>query len=110
MITMTTKTLTKKSNHKLGRLHLDRRAAQLATVEADKDADGHLTTLQVANWLGVSTQWLEIQRGKEGGPPFLRLAPQMIRYRRDDVVKWLKDREFKRTSQYMDRGDAKAVE
>jgi hypothetical protein len=93
-----------------GRLHLDRRAGQLATVEADKDADGHLTTLMVADWLGVSTQWLEIQRGKEGGPPFLRLAPQMIRYRRDDVVKWLKDREFKRTSQYMDRDSRAKVE
>jgi hypothetical protein len=94
-----------------GRLHLDRRAGQLAAAVPDADADNHLTTLQVANWLGVSTQWLEIQRMQEGGPPFLRLAPQLIRYRRDQVVAWLKEREFKFTAQYTERGyRAKAVE
>jgi hypothetical protein len=100
---MTSKTQTKKPNlRRTGRLQIDRRAGQLAaTVVPDADADHLMTTLQVANWLGVSTQWLEIMRMQAGGPPFLRLSPQMIRYRRDDVVKWLKERDFRFTSQYM---------
>ncbi|MGY2905230.1 helix-turn-helix transcriptional regulator [Bradyrhizobium sp. URHC0002] len=85
-----------------GRLHLDRRASSLiaAAVTSEGGADDLLTTQQVANWLGVSTQWMEIQRDRDTGPPFQRLAPQLIRYKRDTVLTWLKQREYARTSQY----------
>ena len=42
--------------------HLDSRADQLLAVEADHDADDLLSTLDVAQWLGVSPQWLTIGR------------------------------------------------
>jgi hypothetical protein len=80
--------------------HLDRRAEAIADAVGEGDSSDLLTTLQVANWLGVSTQWLEIGRSKNYGPPFVRLAPQVVRYKRGVVLAWLKQREFASTAQY----------
>lgn len=79
--------------------HLDQRAAHLA---ADGDGDGYdlFSTRQLAAWLGISTQWLEIGRSKNYGPPFLRLAPRMVRYRRADVLAWLATRTHACTAEY----------
>jgi hypothetical protein len=51
------------------RHHLDRRAAGLAD-EGHGDPDNLLSTPALAEWLGVSTQWLEVGRSKGYGPPF----------------------------------------
>jgi predicted DNA-binding transcriptional regulator AlpA len=79
------------------RHHLDRRAAQLLTTIKVKRPpaadDDMLSTQQVADLLGVSEQWLEVGRVKNYGPPFIRLAPRLIRYPRAGLVKWLKQRE-----------------
>jgi predicted DNA-binding transcriptional regulator AlpA len=76
------------------RHHLDRRAGNIA---CDGPDDELLNTKTVAALLGVSRQWLEIGRSKRKngepyGPPFLRLAPQVIRYRRSAVKEWLTKR------------------
>jgi len=81
------------------RHHLDRRAADLAEAGAG-DGDDLLNTTELAEWLQVSEQWLEIGRSKHYGPPFVRLAPTRIRYKRSSVLRWLKEREFSSTSQY----------
>src|SRR5262249_2249561 len=59
-----------------------------------------MATVRVAVWLGVSPEWLEIGRSKGWGPPFLRLSPRRVRYRRGDVKKWLQERAYRSTSQY----------
>lgn len=81
--------------------HLDRRAVQLATsTDAAGPADDLLTTAAVAAWLGVSLQFLEIGRNRGYGPKFVRLTPRMIRYRRGDVVAWLRERAHHSTAEY----------
>ena len=81
------------------RLHLDRRVEAIIAA-GDGSDDDLLTTLQVANWLGTSPQWVELGRAKGYGPPFVRIAPQVVRYQRRAVLEWLKDREYARTSEY----------
>jgi hypothetical protein len=73
------------------RHHLDRRAADLIE-EGQGDPDTLMTTAGVGEWLGVSTQWLEIGRSKGYGPPFIRLSASRVRYRRGDVRQWLRER------------------
>jgi predicted DNA-binding transcriptional regulator AlpA len=70
--------------------HLDKRAGELAA--GDGDDDELLSSRQLADWLGVSVQWVEIGRTRGYGPPFLRLGPRMVRYRRGPVRKWLRKR------------------
>jgi predicted DNA-binding transcriptional regulator AlpA len=79
--------------------HLDQRADRIAGEDVGAD-DDLLTTRQVADWLGVSTQWVEIGRSKNYGPPFKRLTARSIRYLRDDVLKWLKTRTHASTAEY----------
>src|SRR6266700_2021234 len=100
---MTTKKSKVKPRSNGRRLHLDRRAGSLANAAHDGGDDDLLTTMQLANWLGVSEQWLELGRSKNYGPPFQKLAPQMVRYQRGSVKAWLKQREFTHTAQYVER-------
>ena len=79
--------------------HLDRRADKIAAADVGAD-DELLTTRQLANWLGVSTQFLEIGRSKKYGPPFVRIGPRYIVYRRGDVFTWLKERTHASTAEY----------
>jgi predicted DNA-binding transcriptional regulator AlpA len=81
-----------------GTLHIDARAADLA-AEPGSD-DEQLTTKQLADWFGVSEQWVEIARTKGTGPPFERLGPRMIRYQRGSTRRWLGQRTHHRTSEY----------
>jgi predicted DNA-binding transcriptional regulator AlpA len=82
--------------------HLDRRAENLIAA-CDGPDDELLNTRAVASWLGVSPQWLEIGRSSgQYGPPFQRLAPQIVRYRRSAVKAWLKRRQYASTAEYTD--------
>jgi hypothetical protein len=74
------------------RHHLDRRAGQLLTTIKTTTKADMLTTQQLADLLGVSSQWLEVGRVKNYGPPYERLGPRLIRYTQNGVVKWLKQR------------------
>ena len=81
--------------------HLDKRTEQLiAAGEEAGSADQLLTTPQAADWLAVSTQFLEIGRVKGYGPPFVALAPRAIRYKRGDVLEWLRGRTHSSTAEY----------
>jgi len=79
--------------------HIDRRVDQIVAVNAGA-ADDLLDTRQVADWLGVSIQWVEIGRSKNYGPPFKRLTARTFRYLRGDVLKWLKARTHASTAEY----------
>jgi predicted DNA-binding transcriptional regulator AlpA len=70
--------------------HLDRRAGKLADEPGDND--DLLKTRELAAWLGVSEQWLEIGRVRNYGPPFIKIDPRMIRYPRGRVRRWLRTR------------------
>jgi hypothetical protein len=81
------------------RHHLDRRALALLE-DGDGDGDDLLNTMQVASWLGVSTQWIEIGRSKGYGPEFVRCGARRIRYLRRSVKKWLLARQYASTAGY----------
>jgi hypothetical protein len=84
-----------------GSLHIDKRAARLlADPVSDGDTDELLTTEQVAEWFQCSTQWLEIARTKNNGPPFIVLANRMIRYSRGRCREWLARRQHSSTKEY----------
>jgi len=87
--------------HKTGKFHLDKKAHQLLAAPA---AEGHdddlLMTPEAARVLTVSTQWLEIGRSKGYGPPYERLGPGIIRYRRATLRQWLKERQHTCTAEY----------
>jgi hypothetical protein len=78
--------------------HIDKRAATLAAQPGDDDE--LMTVVECANWLGVSTEWLNIGRSKGYGPPFVRLSPNMVRYRRAGVRTWLIKRTHRSTAEY----------
>ncbi|WP_369722913.1 helix-turn-helix transcriptional regulator [Bradyrhizobium sp. LLZ17] len=82
----------------LGKLLIDRRAHRL--VNADFHREEILTTKELAAWLGVSVQFLEIGRTRGYGPEFKRLTDKIIRYRVGDVIDWLKSRTHACTSDY----------
>jgi predicted DNA-binding transcriptional regulator AlpA len=83
------------------RHHLDQRADQIIAA-AGGDDDLLLTTRQVADWLGCSTIWLEIGRGAKNsyGPRFVKISARMVRYRKSDVLEWLRSRTFSSTAEY----------
>lgn len=81
------------------RHHLDRRAAGMLTQPNAAD-DTLMSTKQLAEHLGVSVQFLEIGRSKNYGPKFVRIADRVIRYRMDDVRRWLAQRAFGCTAEY----------
>ncbi len=84
---------------KAGTHHLDRRAPDLIEASAGSPED-LLKTREVAEWLRVSTQFVEVGRSRGFGPPFLRLGPTRIRYRRADVLGWLEERTHVHTREY----------
>jgi predicted DNA-binding transcriptional regulator AlpA len=82
------------------RHHLDRHAEAIIEAAASGSDDDLLTTEEMAAWFRTSKEWLEIGRYKGYGPKFIKLAPQVVRYRRGDVKAWLLDRVHARTSEY----------
>lgn len=80
--------------------HLDKRIPEIIMRAPKGGPDDLLCTKAVAEWLGVSTQLLEIGRSKGYGPAFVRISPRRIRYRREDVLAFLRQRTHTQTSQY----------
>jgi predicted DNA-binding transcriptional regulator AlpA len=87
--------------------HLDNRAAELIAAGAG-DPDDLMTISEVAAWFRVSLIWLHIARMHGYGPPFVKIAPRHIRYKRSDVLSWLKSRTFRVTSEYEQRSRSRA--
>ena len=86
--------------HHQPRFLLDRRAQYIANLAIGADPDMLLVTKQLAEWLGVSVQWLEIGRSRGYGPPYKKLGQKSIRYRIGDILKWLEERSYKSTAEY----------
>ena len=89
---------------KPNRHHLDSRAAELAELAERGSPDDLLPTRETADLIGTSHQWLEIGRTKGYGPPFVRISPRCIRYRRSAIITWLDSRTFNSTAEYVSRG------
>jgi predicted DNA-binding transcriptional regulator AlpA len=87
-----------RTDNALGRLLIDRRAHQL--IHVDFHPEETLSTKEVAAWLGVSPQFLEIGRSRGYGPEFVRISKRLVRYRVRDVLDWLKSRTHACTSEY----------
>ena len=87
-----------------GTHHLDRRARQLAETGAGDD-DELLTSQQLADWWGVSIQWVEIGRVKAYGSPFVKIG-NLIRYRRGTARQYLLERQHRSTAEYRESASA----
>ncbi|MCW2238166.1 helix-turn-helix transcriptional regulator [Azospirillum canadense] len=83
------------------RHHLDQRVDTLLEQGQQSALDELLTTKELASWLGVSAQWLELGRSKGYGPPFRRISTRMIRYQRGDVRVWLAERKHIMVAKYV---------
>jgi len=51
-----------------------------------------LTTQEVAERLRLSPRTLELWRQRGDGPPYVRVGPRRVLYRRADVETWLASR------------------
>jgi hypothetical protein len=80
--------------------HLDRRAFRLIE-DGVGNLDDLLSTEELARWLGVSIQWVEIGRHRGYGPKFKRIGRYRIRYLRNDVLAWLEGRTHASTAEYV---------
>jgi len=58
-----------------------------------------LSTEQAAAWLGVTKRFLEASRLKGGGPVYVRLSRNLVRYRLEDLQEWVQERIRENTSQ-----------
>lgn len=98
-------TETKKPGQPPGSMHIDKRARQLIADARANDLDDAdmLHTKTVAMWLGVSKQFLEIQRFLGGGPRFIKVG-RLVLYRRGDVLQWLEMRSHYCTAEYTEQG------
>jgi predicted DNA-binding transcriptional regulator AlpA len=77
--------------------HLDARAGEIAeAVGTAGNDDDLLDTKQVARMLGVSVDWVVNGRADQPtghyGPPFIKLGDRLVRYRRDELRRWLDSR------------------
>jgi predicted DNA-binding transcriptional regulator AlpA len=80
------------------KFHLDKRIDSI--VDAPGGDDDLLTAAEVAAWLGVSVQWVDIGRSEGYGPPFQKLGDRLVRYHRGKVRAWLLARTRYSTSEY----------
>jgi hypothetical protein len=80
------------------KLLIDRRTHRL--VDVNFGPEETRSTKEVAAWLGVSVQFLEIGRTRGYGPKFVRIPKRFVRYRAGDVLDWLNSRTHACTSEY----------
>lgn len=74
------------------------RSLPSAPVKSDDDL---LDTVEMAADLHCSKSYLDKLRCYGGGPPYIRLGPRKILYRRGDGRSWAAARRFDSTSQYL---------
>ena len=68
-----------------------KRANEIAEA-GQGNPDDLLSTPELASWFKMSKEWFELARMKGYGPHYIKVTPKRIRYRRDDVLAWLKSR------------------
>ena len=80
------------------RLHLDRRAGDVAARVAELRGDALLSPAELAAYLGVALGTLKRWRRAGYGPPSARVGLRAVRFRKDSVCAWLEQREARRSS------------
>lgn len=63
-----------------------------------------LSTKQAAEFLSVSSSFLEKDRWRGSRIPFIRLANRAIRYRMSDLEGYINSQVMHSTSNYIDKG------
>ena len=79
--------------------HLDRRAPQIID-SISGDPEYVMSQKEVEALLGVSNKFLEAGRANGFGPPFTYVSERVIRYRRGDLIDWLRSRTARSTKDY----------
>ena len=54
--------------------------------------DGYLSETHAAEYLSLSKKSLQRWRFNRQGPPYVKLNMKTIRYQREDLDQWMKDR------------------
>lgn len=72
---------------------------RLGTPSVKQIDDGLFKTRQAAEFLNTTDRQLEIWRQTGGGPPFVKLSPRAVRYRKYDLEKWIESRIKTSTAQ-----------
>lgn len=60
--------------------------------------DALLHTVEAAFLLGLSPRTLETLRLRGDGPPFVMVTKRAVRYRRQDLIEWIRARQRRSTS------------
>jgi predicted DNA-binding transcriptional regulator AlpA len=67
----------------------------------EKASPTHLLSREeIQKEYGLTRRWLELAALTGNGPPFIKIGARTVRYRRDDLERWLAEREVQSTSQY----------
>ena len=59
-----------------------------------------LPTNEAATYCCVSKKFLATKRCHGDGPEFIKISKRCIRYRKEDLDKWLESKKYKSTSEY----------
>lgn len=80
----------------------------LCAAQLNETGNGHFNTSNYRRLLsrdeieaeyGISRRWLELAAISGEGPPFIKVSPRMVRYRRDHIEVWLNAREISHTAE-----------
>lgn len=55
---------------------------------------------QIEHEYGITRRWLELAAIRGGGPTYIKVGPRTVRYRREELERWLAKREVRSTSEY----------
>ena len=69
------------------------------------DQDVLMTPREAADFLGLSTRFLEVRRYRGGGPEYIRVSARCVRYSRQDLLSWCAERRRSSTSDPGPAGD-----
>ena len=62
--------------------------ARLVSANPSADPDALIPEDAAARFLGISVRFLQQHRSIGDGPPYVRVSPRAIRYRRSDLKSW----------------------
>ena len=82
---------------------MDHRISKAHRRTATRDPSALLNQSQAASLIGVSERTLECWRWKGNGPAFVKISSRAVRYRRQDIEKWVSERIQRSTSEELPR-------
>jgi predicted DNA-binding transcriptional regulator AlpA len=69
-------------------------------MKAEPNGGPVLREKEAAAYLGVSQRWMQERRADGNGPPYCRLTARTVRYRRQDLDRFLEERMQRSTAEY----------